>query len=220
MAGPNRDQAEQPLQPSLETVELSRENPMRSAFFLAFILVSFPAQAQETNGPPVLAKELVKARAGGKLMVMSPAFASGGELEDKYTQNGSNMSPPLAWSKGPPGTRSYVLLTEDSSVNRHDPVFHWVMYNIPTNVTTLPENVSPTPTLDTGAMQGLNVRKAAGFLGPKPPAGQTHAYHFQVFALNTTLKLDPGTTDRTAVVDAMKGHVLAEGDIIADYTGR
>jgi phosphatidylethanolamine-binding protein (PEBP) family uncharacterized protein len=69
-------------------------------------------------------------------------------------------------------------------------------------------------------MQGLNVRKAAGFLGPKPPAGQTHPYHFQVFALDTKLRLDPATTDRNAVVAAMKDHVLAGGDIVANYTGK
>jgi Raf kinase inhibitor-like YbhB/YbcL family protein len=113
-----------------------------------------------------------------------------------------------------------VILTEDSGVNRHDPVFHWVVYNIPGTVTSLPEHMSSDAKLETGTMQGLNVRKTAGFLGPKPPAGQTHPYHFQVFALNTTLKLDPASADRNAVVDAMKGHVLAAGDIIANYTGR
>lgn len=197
---------------------------MTRALVLALLLAASPAAAQENNGPPVLAKELVTARAGGKLMVSSPVFGGGEELDDRYTQNGANMSPPLAWSKGPSGTRSYVVVAEDSGVSRHDPVFHWVMYNIPLTVTKLPENVTPNATLDSGAMegamQGLNVRKTAGFLGPKPPAGQTHAYHFQVFALNTKLNLDPAKTDRDAVVEAMKGHVLAAGDIIANYTGR
>jgi len=179
------------------------------------------ALAQEgAAGPPVLAKEIVKAKGGGKLMVMSPAFSSGEDLDDKYTQNGANMSPPLRWSKGPTGTRSYVILTEDSGVNRHDPVFHWVVYNVPVTVTSLPENLSSEATLESGAMQGLNVRKSAGFLGPKPPAGQTHPYHFEVFALNTKLDLDPAKADRNAVVEGMKGHVLAQGDIIANYTGR
>jgi Raf kinase inhibitor-like YbhB/YbcL family protein len=197
---------------------------MNRAFLLTILLVASAAAAQDNSGPPVLAKELVTVRAGGKLMVTSPAFGSGDELDDKYTQNGAGMSPPLTWSKGPQGTRSYVLLTEDSGVDRHDPVLHWVMYNIPATATKLPENVSPDATLNTGAiegaMQGLNVRKTAGFIGPKPPAGQTHAYHFEVFALNTRLNLDPVKTDRNAVVDAMKGHVLAAGDIIANYTGR
>jgi Raf kinase inhibitor-like YbhB/YbcL family protein len=196
---------------------------MNKAVVISIILVGLGgmAAAQETaSGPPVLAKEIVKAKGGGKLLVMSSAFSSGEELDDKYTQNGNNMSPPLTWSKGPTGTRSYVVLAEDSGVNRHDPVFHWVVYNVPSTVTNLPEHVSSDATLATGAMQGLNVRKTAGFLGPKPPAGQTHPYHFEVFALNTTLKLDPAKADRNAVVDAMKGHVLAEGDIIAEYTGK
>jgi len=179
------------------------------------------AAAQEgNNGPPVLAKEIAKARGGGKLLVMSSAFSAGEQLDEKYTQNGDNMSPPLSWSKGPAGTRSYVVLTEDSGVNRHDPVFHWVVYDVPSTLTNLPEHMGSEASLETGVKQGLNVRKAAGFLGPKPPAGQTHPYHFEVFALNTTLKLDPAKADRNAVVDAMKGHVLAEGDLVVNYTGK
>ena len=186
-----------------------------------FLGIAGVALAQEgASGPPVLAKQMVKVRGGGKLMVTSTGFNAGEELDDKYTQNGENMSPPLSWSKGPTGTRSYVVLTEDSGVNRHDPVFHWVVYNVPVGVTSLPENMGSEATLDTGAMQGLNVRKSAGFLGPKPPAGQTHPYHFQVFALNTKLDLDPAKADRNAVVEAMQGHVLAAGDMIAKYTGR
>ena len=173
------------------------------------------------GGPPVLAKDVAHARFGGRLIVSSPAFASGNDLDDKYTQNGENISPPLTWSKGPSGTRSYVVLTEDAGVNRHDPVFHWVLYNIPPATTVLHEGMPADATLeDIGAMQGLNVRKTAGFLGPKPPAGQTHPYHFEVFALNTKLDLDPAKADRNTVLAAMKEHVLAEGDIVANYTGK
>ena len=196
---------------------------MNRAVGLAVLLLSIGgvALAQEgAGGPPVLAKQMVKVKGGGKLMVTSPVFASGEDLDDKYTQNGANMSPPLKWSKGPTGTRSYVVLAEDSGVNRHDPVFHWVLYNVPGTVTGVPEHMGSDPTLEDGTMQGLNVRKSAGFLGPKPPAGQTHPYHFEVFALNTKLDLDPAKADRNAVVEAMQGHVLAAGDIIANYTGR
>src|SRR5438046_789640 len=69
------------------------------------------------------------------------------------------------------------------------------------------------------AKEGPNLRKASGFCATKPPAGQTHPYHFEVFALDTKLRLDPATTDRNAVVAAMKDHVLAGGDIVANYTG-
>jgi Raf kinase inhibitor-like YbhB/YbcL family protein len=115
---------------------------------------------------------------------------------------------------------SYVVLTEDAGVNRPDPVSHWVIYDIPSTVTNLPENTPTEAKLDNGAMQGLNVRKATGFIGPKPPAGQMHPYHFEVFALNKRLNIDPATADRAAVVAAMKGHVLALGDLSAYYTGK
>jgi Raf kinase inhibitor-like YbhB/YbcL family protein len=190
-----------------------------TSLLLVFMISPVQAQGQQA-GPPLLAKQLVTPKATTRLLVTSPAFASGGELSDRYTQNGEGVSPPIAWTRGPQGTQSYVLLAEDAGVNRPEPVFHWVVYDIPSTMTTVSGNQPADATLNNGAMQGLNVRKAAGFLGPKPPAGQTHPYHFEVFALDTKLRLDPANTDRNAVVAAMKNHVLAEGDIVANYTGK
>jgi len=189
-------------------------------FMIARADAQSAANGQAQAGPPVLAKELVSTRLNSRLLVTSSAFQSGGELRDRYTQNGENASPPIQWSKGPPGTQSYVLLAEDAGVNRPEPVFHWVVYDIPSTMTAVSGNQPTDATLNNGAMQGLNVRKASGFLEPKPPAGQTHPYHFEVFALDTKLRLDPATTDRNAVVAAMKDHVLAGGDIVANYTGK
>jgi hypothetical protein len=189
----------------------------------AFAAVPLYAQtaAPAGDGPPVLANKLAPARGGSsKLLVTSTAFSYGGALPDKYTQNGDNVSPPIAWNKGPTGTQSYVLLTEDAGVNRHDPIFHWVIYNIPSTMRDLPSAIPTTPTVEFGADQGKNVRGAAGYVGPKPPAGQTHPYHFEVFALNTKLDLDPAMADRNAVVNAMKDHVLAFGEIVANYAGK
>jgi Raf kinase inhibitor-like YbhB/YbcL family protein len=87
-------------------------------------------------------------------------------------------------------------------------------------VSSLPQNVPTDATLENGASQAKNVRGTAGYIGPKPPAGQTHPYHFEVFALNTKLSLDPANADRNAVVSAMKNHVLASGDLVANYTGK
>lgn len=171
-------------------------------------------------GPPVLAKDLAPARMYAKLNVTSRAFTSGGALDERYTQNGENVSPPLSWAKGPTGTQSYVVLAEDAGVNRRDPVVHWVIYDIPSSLTRLRANLPSDAKLEMGAMQGLNIRKTAGFIGPKPPAGETHPYHFQVFALNKKLNLDPANADRNAVLDAMKGNILASGDIVANYTGK
>ena len=78
-------------------------------------------QAPAAGGPPVLAKQIAPARGGSsRLLVTSGAFVSGSDLDDKYTQNGDNMSPGIAWTKGPLGTQSYAVLAEDSGVNRAD----------------------------------------------------------------------------------------------------
>jgi Raf kinase inhibitor-like YbhB/YbcL family protein len=190
-------------------------------FFAASAYAQAPAPAAGGDGPPVLASKLAPARGGSlRLLVTSSTFSSSTELDDKFTQNGDNMSPSISWSKGPAGTLSYVVLTEDAGVNRHDPIVHWVIYNIPSTATSLPQNVPADPTLENGAMQGKNVRGAAGYIGPKPPAGQTHPYHFQVFALNGRLNVDPATADRAAIVAAMKNRVLAQGDLVVNYTGK
>lgn len=199
---------------------------MRKSFKTGLILSAFAAfcaasaYAQENAGPPVLAKDMAPAKFGRRLIVTSLAVTPGGTLDDKYTQNGENMSLPISWTKGPRGTLSYVVLAEDAGVNRHDPIVHWVVYDIPSNTTRLTAGQPTEPELPNGANQGLNVRNAAGFIGPKPPAGQTHPYHFEVFALNRSLNLDPAKATRNEVVAAMKDHVLATGDLVTNYTGK
>jgi Raf kinase inhibitor-like YbhB/YbcL family protein len=183
-------------------------------------VAAFAAEGQEA-GPPLLANKIaIPSGASARLLVTSSAFTNGGQLDDKYTQNGDNMSPSIAWTKGPLGTQSYVVLTEDAGVNRHDPIVHWVIYNIPSTTTELPQNVPTDAKLENGSEQGKNVRGAVGYIGPKPPAGQTHPYHFEVFALNTHLNIDPAKADRQTVVNAMKNHVLTSGEIVVNYTGK
>jgi Raf kinase inhibitor-like YbhB/YbcL family protein len=176
------------------------------------------AQAAEGGGPPTLATKLAPARGGGKLRVTSPAFAVGDAIPDRFTQNGDNMSPSIEWTKGPTGTRSYVVLAEDAGVNRQEPIVHWVMYDINPAITRLPQGMPTDGKVDDG-VQGKNIAGKTGYVGPKPPAGQTHPYHFEVFALNTKLNLEPNA-DRDAVVAAMKGKVLASGDLVGNYTGK
>jgi Raf kinase inhibitor-like YbhB/YbcL family protein len=197
--------------------------PLLLSGFATLFAVSALAQggAPAQAGPPVLAKDLAPARFGApQIAVTSSAVVPGGTLDDKYTQNGENMSLPLTWTKGPRGTLSYVVLAEDSGVDRHDPIVHWVVYDIPLNVTSLGAGQPAEVELPNGANQGLNVRNAPGFIGPKPPAGQTHPYHFEVFALNRELNIEPGKATRNEIVAAMKNHVLATGELIASYTGK
>jgi Raf kinase inhibitor-like YbhB/YbcL family protein len=188
------------------------------AFFAAAAYAQAPAGG---DGPPVLASKIAQARGGSlRLVVSSSVVSSGTELDDKFTQNGDNMSPAISWSKGPLGTQTFAVLVEDAGVNRHDPIVHWIIYNIPSSSPSLPQNVPTDATLENGAMQGKNVRGAVGYIGPKPPAGQTHPYHFQVFAINGKLNVDPATADRATVLAAMKNRVLAQGDLVVNYTGK
>jgi Raf kinase inhibitor-like YbhB/YbcL family protein len=99
-------------------------------------------------------------------------------------------------------------------------VTHWIVYHLPSTGNRLREHQPTQARLDNGALQALNARKTEGFLGPKPPAGETHPYHIEVFALNTRLRLDPDSAERKDVVNAMKGHVLASGDLVVSYTGK
>ncbi len=190
---------------------------------LVSALAFCPAQAQQgapaPQGPPVEAMTLAPAKSPAPLTVGSSAFAADGQLPGTYSQNGKNVSPPLSWSAGPQGTQSYVVLTEDMGVNRPGPITHWVIFDIPATVTSLPEGIAaePKPPVPEGALQGLNIRKTAGYLGPKPPMGVSHPYHFEVFALDDKLGLAPAAADKKAVIDAMKGHVLASGEIVATY---
>jgi Raf kinase inhibitor-like YbhB/YbcL family protein len=147
-------------------------------------------------------------------------FTSGDALPERFSQNGENISPPITWNRGPAGTMSYVVLVEDNSVNRPEPIVHWIVYDIPGTVTRLPMGVPAGERLENGAAQGKNIAGTSGYIGPKPPAGETHSYHFQVFALNGRLNLDPASADRATVINAMRGKVVASGDLIGRYTGK
>ena len=182
---------------------------------------AWAAVTGSAGGPPT-AMTLAPAKNNAKLTVTSSSFQNNASISDTYTQNGQNQSPALSWTAGPAGTQSYVVLTEDTGVQRPEPIDHWVIYDIPANTMSLSQGMSKDakPSTPSGAMQGTNIAKSVGYVGPKPPAGQTHPYHFEVFALDTKLSLDPARADRTAVVNAMKGHVLASGEIVGNYTGK
>jgi len=189
---------------------------------LAFALMCVTAaDAQSQAEPPQLAKQILPARGGNStLRVTSAFFTSGDQIPERFTQNGENVSPPITWSKGPAGTMSYVVLAEDNGVARPEPIMHWIVYDIPGTVTRLPLGVPSGDRLENGAAQGKNIAGSAGYVGPKPPAGETHPYHFQVFALSSKLNIDPATADRATILAAMKGKVITSGDLIGRYTGK
>jgi len=152
----------------------------------------------------------------GTLVVTSAAFEDGGTIPALYTRDGNNVSPQIAWSSVPGGTRSIALTCVD--VDAPGGRFtHWVIFNIPLGQTELPENTPTFPVLENMVMNGVNDYKGVGYDGPSPPSGETHRYAFTVYALDTLLDLKTGTT-RVDLLAAMAGHTLATGTLTGTYT--
>jgi Raf kinase inhibitor-like YbhB/YbcL family protein len=157
---------------------------------------------------------------GSAVMAMtlaSPAFKQDGQIRSKYTCEGDNISPPLAWDGVPEGTKSLVLIIDDPDAP--DPKapqlvwVHWVVYNIPPDTKGLPENVSKAG-LPQGTTLGVNDFKKTSYGGPCPPIGR-HRYFHKLYALDTTLDLSKATKPEIEL--AMKGHVLASAELIGTY---
>ncbi|GJG86121.1 hypothetical protein tb265_13020 [Gemmatimonadetes bacterium T265] len=181
------------------------------------------AQVLRGSGVPIAIRRPetdVAAGAAARLTVTSSAFADGAPIPAAYSRYEQNASIPLAWSAGPAGTRSYVLVMEDPDVPRPPvPVVHWLAWNVPAGVTALREGLQAQERLDDppGLMQGPTSSGAPGYRGPRPPAGDPpHHYHVQLFALDRTLDLPLGA-DRDRVLAAMRGHVLARGELVGTF---
>jgi Raf kinase inhibitor-like YbhB/YbcL family protein len=148
-----------------------------------------------------------------KLVVESSVFKAGGSIPEKYTCDGDDVSPPLSWSAGPAGTAAYALIMDDPDAPMGTWV-HWVAWNLPG--TSLPAGVPKEARHADGTRQGHSSWKRAGYGGPCPPSG-THRYVFRVYALDARLDL-PDATDKAALLGAIEGHVLAQGELVGRYT--
>jgi Raf kinase inhibitor-like YbhB/YbcL family protein len=172
-----------------------------------------PAAAQAPNRATEEKKTMT-------LQVTSTAFAEGQPIPQKYTCQGSDVSPPLKWTGAPPNARSFALIADDPDAP--DPKapkmtwVHWVLYDLPATTTELAENVAKTPTLPNGAKQGITDFKRIGYGGPCPPPGDAHRYFFKLYALDTMLNLKPGAT-KPDLLKAMEGHILAQGQLMGTY---
>ena len=152
------------------------------------------------------------------LQIGSSSFAHQGEIPRRHTCDADGLSPPLAWSGAPPGTRSFALIVDDPDAP--DPAaprmtwVHWVLYNLPPATTSLPEGLT-AKALPHGALDGLNDWKQTGYRGPCPPVGR-HRYFHKLYALDTVLP-DLHRPTRAALERAMEGHVLAKAELVGTY---
>jgi Raf kinase inhibitor-like YbhB/YbcL family protein len=156
-----------------------------------------------------------------QLTVTSPDIKPGARIADEQVAKGfgctgGNVSPALSWSGAPQGTKSFALSVYDPDAPTGSGFWHWVMFNIPANVTSLPKNAGdPKATLaPAGAIQGANDAGSQGYFGPCPPKGdKPHHYHFQVFAVDVD-KLDADASATPAVVGFnLHFHTLAKATL-------
>jgi Raf kinase inhibitor-like YbhB/YbcL family protein len=155
------------------------------------------------------------------LTLVSTAFRHGEEIPARFTCDGEDLSPPLAWSDLPAGAQSLALVVDDPDAP--DPAapkmvwVHWVLYNIAASATGLPEAVKPAA-LPAGTLEGLNDWRRTGYGGPCPPIGR-HRYFFKLYALDTALP-DLGKPNKARLETALHGHVLGQATLMGTYQRR
>ncbi len=160
-------------------------------------------------GDDALAWHKVAERAPKTLEVTCPLFTDGGQLPLVATVDGAGVAVPVQWSSVPDATQSLVVLVEDPDAPLPEPFVHWLVYGIPRDQQAVRQGAS--------FVEGKNTAMHVGFAPAAPPPGHgVHHYHFQVFALDTPITLEVGA-GRSAVLDAMDGHVIAWGDLVGTY---
>jgi Raf kinase inhibitor-like YbhB/YbcL family protein len=145
----------------------------------------------------------------------SIAFETGTSIPRVHTCDGRDVSPALRWDSSPPGTQSFALVCEDPDAPAGTWT-HWVIYGIPEKLRQLPEGVPPEGTLPDGTAQGKNDFGRLGYGGPCPPRGRPHRYFFRLYALDERPPLAPGLS-RKGLLEALKGHVLAQAELYGLY---
>ena len=150
------------------------------------------------------------------LTLASSAFTNHGAIPREHTCDGADVAPPLEWSGAPAGTKSFVLIVDDPDAP--DPkapkmtYVHWVLYDIPAAASRLPRGGKPPAS----AREGVNDWKRTGYGGPCPPIGR-HRYFFKLYALDLSLG-DRGALTKQELEAAMRGHVIAEAQLMGTYS--
>jgi len=178
-----------------------------------------PMKAQAAKGIDVpLAMDRPETKTEGSVFVSSSSFDNYELMPQRHSEYAESVSPAISW-KTVPKAASYAIIVEDPGSSPTKPFVHWLAWNIPATVTSLPEGLQEQLRLvePEGVLQGRNTSGSHGYFGPKPPAGDpAHHYHFQVLALDEMLDLPP-TSDRDALLAAVAGHVIGKGEIVGRY---
>jgi hypothetical protein len=175
-------------------------------------------QHRPQHSPEALTLGRIQPRTGEGIELSSEAFPDEGKIDLRHSAYGDNLSPPLQWTPVE-GAGAYAIVLEDPDAPMEKPFVHWMIWNIPGQVTSLPEGVPNNAQLVSpqGAVQGRNNNDSFGYFGPRPPQGHgVHHYHFQIFALDGPLTLH-ADADLRALTNAMQGRVVADGELVGTY---
>lgn len=147
--------------------------------------------------------------------IESPAFGPDEVIPARYTCTGEDVSVPLIWKGAPERTVSFAVICDDPDAPSGSWV-HWVIYNIAPHLNALNEGIIQKEKLEDRSLQGLNDFHKIGYNGPCPPPGAPHRYIFTIYALDTILHLK-GNVAKQSLLQAMKGHILAQASLIGRY---
>jgi Raf kinase inhibitor-like YbhB/YbcL family protein len=155
------------------------------------------------------------------LTLTSPTIKANETIPVDHTADGRNISPAIQWRGAPAATRQFALVCDDPDAPLPGGFVHWVVYKIPAAATGLPAELPMDATLTAppelaGTIQGVSGFRRPGYRGPAPPPGKPHHYIFTVYALDAALPLEPGL-NRNQLLDAIKGHVVAQGSLTGIY---
>ncbi|WP_338876081.1 YbhB/YbcL family Raf kinase inhibitor-like protein [Spirosoma sp. SC4-14] len=178
-------------------------------FGLFMVVMHYRAKGQRDD------EEAYLATLHKNIALSSSSFPPNGDMPVNCSCRGAEASPALAWENNLPDTQSYVLLATDYDVPTPTlPIFnisHWVLYNLPASVRSIPEAVTAEQMQLLGGKIGKNSAGNLKFIGPCPPAGR-HAYWFRIYALDESLSFTDVPT-KQQVIEAMKGHILGYGEL-------
>ena len=188
--------------PSLTRVEPSTASPGQTLTIAEATVIALHGDPEPSPTP-------------ARFSLRTNAFSDGGKIPTLYTCDGDNVSPALSWGVPPAGAETLVLIMDDpdAPVGVWD---HWVLFNLPASASELPQGAAGTGSAATGGVQGANSWGESAYGGPCPPKGPAHNYRFFLYAIDTTLDLQPGAA-KSQALNALEGHVLAEKTLTGTY---
>lgn len=143
------------------------------------------------------------------MKLLSSAFANNQRIPDEYTFQGDNIPPPLEIQEVPSKAISLALIVDDPDAP-HGTVIHWIAWNIPPQTTVI-------NAMSRLGAQGKNTYGVDAYRGPNPPPGKPHRYFFKLYAVDILIQLPVGASKKE-LEEAMKGHILAETQLIGTYS--